>query len=210
MPAFSPCIVIGEPDVTKRLADFGLDIDNILAIATVARARADDASPLMPLNAPGTLAYIFGVYELRAQTIGRGWEVDRSCGVEAVINRNIGKRIAYQNVDRACVEDWPPIPRSAKGKGAEHLNGTDLFEYFGVKPGPLTGVKEDETPTYYIMVGEDGSVELSCPVIKNGTYQHFIERILVHTPSEDWEDNLDIDSGPVVDFDIDVSFKDEA
>ena len=210
MSVFSTIVVAGEPDVTQRLSDFGLTPDNIIAIAKAARAWADDASPLMPQNAPGMLAYIHGVQELRVQTIGGGWEIDRSCNVEAVINREFGKRIAFQNVDRACDEVFPPIPRSAKGKGAEHLNGPDLFEHFGVEPGPLTGVKQDGVPTYYVMVGEDGSVELSHPIILNGTYQRFIERIFVDAPSEDWESEIDPETAPIQDFDIEVSFKDDA
>lgn len=209
MPEFCTILVVGDPDVTQRLSDFGLVAENILAIAAAARAWAEDASPLMPQNAPGTLAYIHGVQELRVQTIGNGWEIDRSCNVEAVINRELGKRIAFQNVDRACDEIMPPIPRSAKGKGAEYLNGPDLFEHFGVEPGPLTGVKEDGLPTYYVMVGEDGSVELSHPIILNGTYQHFAERIFVHAPGEDWEGEIGSETGPVEDFEIEVSFKDQ-
>jgi len=210
MPAFNTIVVAGEPDVTQRLGDFNLVAESFISIGKVARAWADDASPLMPTNAPGTLAYIHGVQELRIQIIGNGWEIDRSCNVEAVINRELGIRIAFQNVDRACDEILPPIPRSAKGKGAEVLNGPDLFEHFGVEPGPLTGVKQDGLPTYYVMVGEDGSVELSHPIILNGSYEGFIERIFVHAPREDWERDIDPETGPVEDFDIEVSFKNEA
>lgn len=210
MTAFSTILVAGEPDVTQRLSDFGLVAENIIGIAKVACAWAEDASPLMPLNAPGTLAYIHGVQEMRVQIIGNGWEIDRSCSIEAVVNQQLGIRVAFQNVDRACDEILPPIPRSAKGKGAEHLNGPDLFEHFGVEPGPLTGVKEDGLPTYYVMVGEDGSVELSQPIIRNGRYQRFVERIFVHAPDEDWEREIEPETGPIDDFEIEVSFKNNA
>ena len=209
MPQFSARIVAGEIDVTARLAEFGLVPDQIVTVADVARAWAGDASPLMPVNAPGTLAYIHGVQEMRMQIIGNGWEPDRSCNVEAIINRDRKLRIAFQNVDRSCDEYFPPMPRSAKGKGAEQFNGPDLFEHFGVEPGPLTGVREDGLPTFYIMVGEDSSVELSQPIIKNGTYKRFIERIFVRSPGQDWESEIDPETGPVEDFDIQVSFKDD-
>jgi hypothetical protein len=208
MPAFSTSIVVGEPAVSQRLSDWRLNVGQIVAIARVARAFANDASPLMPVTAPGTLAYIYGVQELRIRVIGDGWEWDLSCGVEAVMNRELGIRIGYQNVDRSCDEVFPPIPRSSKGRGAEYLNGPDLFEHFGVEPGPLVGLHEDATPTYYVMVGQDGSVELSRPIIKNGTYQRFVERIFVYSDTEEWEKGIEPSLEPTEEVDIAVSLKD--
>lgn len=209
MPSFSTAIVQDEVDTQRRLADFGLDADQFMEIAEVATTWAGDASPLMPHNAPGTLAYIYGVQEMRHQLVDDEWEVERTFGIEAVINRIIGIRIAYQNVDRACDPEFPPIPRSAKGNASENICGPNLFVHSGVEPGPLTGVKQDGTTTYYVMVGEDGSVELSNPVIKNGLYKHFNERIFINRPSEDWEAEIDPETGPIEDFEISVSLKDD-
>lgn len=207
MPAFATAIVQGDPHVADRLADFGLVPEQLLAVGVTARAWADDASPLMPVNAPGTLAYIHGVMELRQQLLDGFWTVDRTCGIEAVVNRDRRIRIAFQNVDRACDPNFPPNPRSAKGSAAEHLSGPTLFEFAGVEAGPLTGVLSDGVPTYYLMVGEDGSVELSHPVISNGSYVQFHERILLSPPDGDWADAIDPETGPVDDFDIPVRFK---
>ena len=198
-----------EPEVRRRLEDFGLTASQITAIATVARSFAEDASPLMPLNAPGTLAYIYGVQELRHQLVDENWEVDRTCGIEAVINRKVGVRIGYQNVDRACDRHFPPNPRSTKGNAAENICGPNLFEHAGVEPGPLSNVKQDGTKTYYVMVGDDESVELSHPIIKNGSYTQFVERIFIGRPTEDWEEEIDPETGPIDNFDVAVSFKDE-
>ncbi len=60
MPAFVPAIVQGEIHVANRLADFGIVPSQLMAVGKAARTWADDASPLMPINAPGTLAYIMG------------------------------------------------------------------------------------------------------------------------------------------------------
>jgi hypothetical protein len=84
-----------------------------------------------------------------------------------------------------------------------------LFQHFGVEPGPLTGVNDDGIATYYVMVGEDGSVELSNPIIMDGTYRHFNERIFIFRPTDDWEGEIDSESGPVEDFDVEVTFKDQ-
>ena len=58
-----------------------------------------------------------------------------------------------------------------------------------------------------MIVGEDGSVELSHPVIFDGTYRHFHERIFVFRPSGTWESEIDPETGPIEDFDVEVSFK---
>jgi hypothetical protein len=208
MPSFTTAIVQGEPNVASRLSDFGIVPEQLLSVGTIARTWADDASPLMPINAPGTLAYIYGVGELRAQLLDGFWIVDRTCGIEAVINHDRRMRIAFQNVDRACDPVFAPNPRSAKGTAAENLCGPNLFEYSGVEAGPLTGVREDGVPTYYLMVGEDGSVELSHPVISNGSYAHFHERIFISAPDNDWADEINPETGPVDDFDVPVRFKD--
>lgn len=52
MPAFATRLVEIEREVDERLSDFGLTRGQILAIAQVAKTWADDASPLMPTNAP--------------------------------------------------------------------------------------------------------------------------------------------------------------
>lgn len=207
MPAFATVIIKGEAQVKDRLADLGLVPEQLLAVARTARTWADDASPLMPVNAPGTLAYIYGVMELRQQVLDGSFTVDRTCGIEAVINRDRRLRVAFQNVDRACDPNFPPNPRSSKGTASEHLCGPTLFEHVGVETGPLTGVLSDGVPTYYVMVGEDGSVELSHPVIRNGSYVQFHERILISAQDGDWAEAIDPDTGPIDDFDIPVRFK---
>jgi len=209
VPSFKTSIVEREIDVERRLQDWGLSRDQFIDVAKAARMWADDASPLMPLNAPGTLAYIFGVQELRHQLVDDKWHVDRTHGIEAVINRSLGLRIGFHNVDQACDLMFPPHPRSAKGSASENLCGPNLFQHFGVEPGPLTAVTDDGVTTYYAMVGEDGSVELSNPVILDGTYRHFNERIFIFRSAESWEREIESDTGPVDDFDVEVTFKEQ-
>jgi hypothetical protein len=194
-------------DAERRLQDWGLTRAQFIAVARTARTWADDAGPLMPANAPGTLAYIFGVQELRAQLVDNEWRVDRTGGIEAVINRNIGLRIGFHNVDRACDAVMPPHPRSAKGSSSEMLSGPTLFEHFGIEPGPVLA-PADGISTYYAMVGEDGSVELSHPHIVDGAYHHFNERIFIFRPAGTFENDVNPETGVADDFDINVTFKD--
>lgn len=206
MPTFNTVIVSTPVDVENRLEDFGVMRQQIISIGHVARAYADDASPSMPLNAAGMLSYIHGVGELRQQLVGSDYIPDRTCGVESVVRRDRSLRIAFQNVDKSCAE-MAPLPRSEKGSGAAALSSPTLFEHAGVEAGPLTGV-HDGVRTYYVMVGDDGSVELSCPVIDKGKFVDWIERIYVYSPDGDWEAEPDTGAGPVEDFEIHVSFKD--
>lgn len=206
MPSFKTVIVSTVVEVETRLADFALTREQIAAIGKTARAYADDASPSMPLNAAGMLSYIHGVGELRQQLVGSEYVPDRACGIESVVRKDRSVRIAFQNVDKCCA-DMPPIPRTEKGSGAAALSSPTLFEHDGVEAGPLTGV-HDGVRTYYVMVGLDGSVELSCPVIEKGKYVAWPERIYIHSPHGEWEAVPETDNGPIEDFEIDVSFKD--
>jgi hypothetical protein len=219
MPPFRTALITNPMDVGRRLADFGLKIEQMLAVRDSARAAFDDASPLMPQNAPGTLAYIHGVGALRAQVLDSEWVIDRTLGVEAVINHRVGVRIGYQNVDRSCDPLFPPMPRSEKGSGTARLCRLPLFDFYGVVLEtdadrlPSDDAKDPhhgQIATYFVMVGEDGSVELSCPVIANKRFSDFRERIFIDQPDDDWSARMDLDNGPVDDFDVPVIFKDRA
>lgn len=209
MPVFKTVIINSEVEVERRLADLSLTVEQIRAVGQVARSRHDDASPLMPMNAPGSLAYIYGVEEMRHQIINEDWKPDRKLGVEAVVNSTLGLRIAYQNVDKACSLYLKPHPRSAKGTGSENLCGPSLFEHAGVDAGPLTNIRSDGLATYYIMVAEDGGIEFSCPIIGNKTFVDFHERIFIHDPTAPWENEIDSDNNPVDEFEINVEFKED-
>lgn len=217
MAVFSTSIIDDPISVAQRLEDFGLSVAQIVAIRDAARSAADDASPLMPINAPGTLAYIHGVEALRAHLLDGVWEMDRALGIEAVINRERNVRLAYQNVDKACDLVFTPMPRSAKGPASEKLCNHPLFEYYGMvldtdhdrlPEGDLGDPLEGDMVTYFVMVGEDGSVELSSPIIEGRRYGRFRERIFIDDPDADWESRIELDSDPVTEFDVPVSLKD--
>lgn len=214
MTKFRTALVEKSSDVDTRLADFELTREQLLAVRDSAKAAADDASPLMPLNAPGTLSYIHGVGTMREVIIGGNWVIDRTLGIEAIYNSNLGLRLAFQNVDRSCDPIFPPMPRSAKGPGAEKLCSLPLFEHFGIAlPGDRdrlpdrSKVENDEAVTYFIMVGEDGSIELSCPIIGDKKFLDFRERIFVWRPREDFEILDASESDPIDEFDVAVTLK---
>ncbi|AZO18510.1 hypothetical protein EJ069_30020 [Mesorhizobium sp. M2A.F.Ca.ET.043.05.1.1] len=219
MPLFRTSVIENPVDASRRLADFDLTVDQMLAVRDSARAASDDASPLMPQNAPGTLAYIYGVGALRSQVLDGEWVIDRTLGVEAVINHRLGIRIGYQNVDRSCDPNFPPMPRSEKGSGSARLCRLPLFDFYGVVlesdtdrlPGDdVKDPHSDQIVTYFVMVGEDGSVELSCPVIANKKYAEFVERIFIDRPDDGLDVRMDPETGPIDDFDVPVILKERA
>jgi hypothetical protein len=78
---------------------------------------------------------------------------------------------------------------------------------------PRDDVKDphgDQVITYFVMVGEDGSVELSSPIIAAKKYGDFVERIFIDRPDDDWEARMQHEIDPADDFDVPVIFKDQA
>jgi len=62
--------------------------------------------------------------------------------------------------------------------------------------------------SYYIMVDAKGAIEVSRPVIEDGRYSGFIERIFVSDGSDLGGLKLDIDGGappPITDFDVTIA-----
>lgn len=217
MPSFATVLIDEPAAAEQRLQDFGLSTDQIKSIRDAARAATEDASPLMPLNAPGTLGYIHGVEALRGEVFDGIWQIDRTLGIEAVVRQDLGIRIGYQNVERACDPVLKPMPRSAKGPGVEKMCSFPLFEHFGIELDtdadrlPREDLKDplgDQFTTYFVMVGEDGSVEVSSPIVSNKRFSGFRERIFIDFPVDEWEEKIDPETGPVDDFDVIVSFKD--
>lgn len=192
--------------VAVLLSDLNLSVDGILAIRDAAHSHRQDASPLMALNAPGSLAYHYGVLELRQQFLGEHWEIDRIAGVEGISHTNRKIKIAFQNVDVACSVVTDPKPCSDKGAGAERECEGNLFEFSGVAAPKMVRAKALPKASYFVMVDDKGAVEISRPVIENGKYTGFIDRIFVSDGS-DYGRGLDIGGDappPIDDFDVSV------
>ncbi|MDW9792139.1 hypothetical protein GOB42_15240 [Sinorhizobium meliloti] len=193
-------------DVGRFLSEMNLFGDGILAIRDAAYSHRVDASPLMALNAPGSLAYHYGVLELRQQFLGAHWEIDRIAGVEGISHTERKIKIAFQNVDVACSLVADPKPCSEKGAGAERECEGNLFEAFGVPAPKMIRTKSGMKASYFVMVDDRGAVELSRPVIENGKYAGFVDRVFISDGSDirGSEFGLGGDAPPPID-DFDVS-----
>jgi hypothetical protein len=127
--------------------------------------------------------------------------VDRSDGIEAIVNEKLKIRIAFCNVDLACDDNHIPKPRSEKGAGAERASGATLFDHLPHFSPRQTG----EWKLYYLMVDQNGAAELTRPVINARTFSAAIERIYLSGGGDDDPAKMvEPDTGPVDNFDPQV------
>ncbi|MBW7852450.1 MAG: hypothetical protein H3C38_18290 [Rhodospirillales bacterium] len=200
--------ILDDPDEVDRFLEANhLTRQGILAIRDAAYVQMVDCSPLMAANAPGTLAYHYGVLETRAQFLGEHWELSREGGIEAIFNQQLNSKIVFQNVDVACSRVNDPRPRSEKGSGAERECQANLFEFYGMSTPKKIRIPQNHMAVYFIMVDERGAVELSRPVIEDKKFTGFIERVFVSDGSDiEREKALPAEplDQPVDDFDVPV------
>lgn len=177
--------IIDDPEeVSLFLEANDLSVDGVLLVRDAAHIHLVDTSPLMALNAAGTLAYHYGVLETRVQFLGKKWEIIRGGGIEAIFNAEKKIKLGYQNVDIACVRGTDPQPRTEKGAGSERECAGNLFEYFNVAAPKLVVPPKGSVQVFYIMVDERGAVEVSKPVIKDGMFTGMIVRVFVSDGSD--------------------------
>ena len=158
-----------EPELIRR----DLTLEGLLRVRTMALAAGADATPFHAANAAGSLTFHYGIYGLRDEFVGDEWRLDRPNGVEVIRNDRLNMLVSFANVDVACNDFHDPKPRSKKGAGTERTSQTTLFESLPTyAPTPGSGHS-----LYYLMVGENGNSELSRPVVKNGSFGAYIERL---------------------------------
>lgn len=187
-------LVLREPwDVDRRLGQLDLEKSKLLQVRDVSRASAANATPFHPANASGTFSYQDGTFALRNLHVGAGsrWLLDRTNGVEAIRNDALKVRVIFGNVDVACDDANKPKPRSAKGAGAERACQGNLF---GDSLPEYVASPTDAFATYYLMVDEDGAVELTRPVIKGRTFSAYVERIYLSDGGDKGLEELFLDN----------------
>lgn len=196
---------VRKPDeVADRLAALGLDLATLLVVRDVAMTGSGNATSFHAANAAGTFAYQDGTWALRDRHVKPEgeWEVDRTHGIEAIVNGTRSVKIAFANVDVACSDTQKPKPRSKKGAGGEKVFGNDLF---GGALQDYAPAPKDGMAAYYLMVDSNGACELTRPVIKGGTFTSYVERIYLSAGLAPDGDAMVIpDNPPVSDFDPEV------
>jgi len=200
--------IIDDPEEVRQfLKRIDLTVDGVRFVRDAAYIHLVDTSPLMALNAAGTLAYHYGVLENRVQFLGKHWEISRNGGIEAICNPSKNIKLGYQNVDLACARAINPNPRTEKGAGSERECEGNLFEYFGVAAPKLMRLPKGIVQVFYIMVDERGAVEVSRPVIEDGKFTGMITRAFVSDGSDLGKLEVTPSGGleaPADDFDVPV------
>lgn len=195
-----------EWDVNPGLLALGLTREKLLKVAAIANhERGNAQTPYHCANAPGTFSYQHGVFALRDEFVGEAWIVDRSNGVESIWNEKLQVRVAFANVDVVCDDDQQPKPRSGKGAGSERACIGNLF---GALPHYAPANSIGGSATYYLMVTEDGTCELSRPIIQDDTFVAFVERIYLNDGSDPEDKGLLLADDDTVDaFDPQIARK---
>lgn len=195
--------MVWEPgDAPDRLAQMDLDREKLEKVGFAALAASADTTANDTANAAGQFAYLYGTRFLRDECVGENWRVDRADGVESICNDSKKIKVIFQNVDIACSKTAKPKPRSKKGAGSERACQGNLFpDEPDYAPRP-----QSEWATFYLMVDEEGNIELTRPVVKSGTFVAYVEQIPIAV-SSDWVGPEDITDEPADDFEIEVTRK---
>lgn len=210
MRQYAEQVIWEKDDAQGKLRELGLDSGKLIRCAAVAIGQANNVTRNFALNAWGTFAHHYGLAELRNQFVGPNWRIDRSEGIESIVNEEKRLKVTFQNVDVAMGKN-DPKPRSPKGAGAERACEGNL----GLFPeAPVFVPAPSEIDTYELwslMVDEVGNVELSRPVVQGGTFTICRERILI-ADAEDWlgpdpKTGIGPSSGDGDDYEVRISRK---
>lgn len=175
-------ILVDDREVEPRLLSLGLNKDDLLNVVLAAVQARNDATDNDPANAAGWFSYSYGTRALRDAFCGKDWSVDRTDSIESILNKELGIKVAFQNVDNAADPDRTPKARSKKGAGSERAvdnNQLSLLPDFENELSADSGAPS----IWFLMVyvnGSDVRAELSLPIaIKDSQFTGFLERIFL-------------------------------
>lgn len=201
--------------VTDKLKELRLNRDGLLAAVETAVAAAAGVTANHANNAAGTYRYHEGTAMLRDRFVGEnGWVKDSTKNIEAIFNPEIGVKVVFQNVDKACCEFHPPQPSSPKKSASKRcIETNNLFDLADI---PLTfdAGKQEKIRTYNLMVSESGEevnaeISLVTGVTDSGLFDGFAERVFLshpdwYSPADQTENSSD---GGDEDFSFEISRK---
>lgn len=186
--AFDTSIIKEGARVHDRLALISLDHKRLAAVGSAAMFGRSQASALHPANAAGIFAYHDGVEALRAEFLGRdGWRKYAKGGLEGIYHDEHRLIILFKNVHRCCSDAETPQAAPVGVNSEKICENATLFDHVGVDlpsvgyildPGSF-GVKTSRISVFYLMIDQDGRLELSMPVFKEKAIEYCVERIYI-------------------------------
>ncbi|WP_202980239.1 hypothetical protein [Marinobacter fonticola] len=204
-------IVDDEIGVNQQLAAIGLSTELIRKVAFAAAAGRAESLRVDPVSAPGQLAYINGVREIRLGLEREGWRISREGNVEATVNHDLGIQLFFQNVDIAC-SNRNPQAISKKGRASRDLVAAGQTDMFSELSGEVKKTVHGTVPAVWIVcVSSDGrsvKAEVSHPKRFEGPqFGDFHRRIFVVDENFEPGFNPNDDSDTFDDFDVNISRK---
>ncbi|HET8802923.1 MAG TPA: hypothetical protein VFN01_17275 [Marinobacter sp.] len=205
-------IVDDEISVKQDLAAIGLSTELIRKVAFAAAAGRAESLRVDPVSAPGQLAYIHGVRELRLGLEREGWRINRDGNVEATVNYDLGIQLFFQNVDRACGKRNPQAI-SKKGKASRDLVAAGQTDMFTELSHDVDENVHGAVPAVWIVcISSDSQsvrAEVSRPKRFEGSqFEDFHHRIFVLDENFEPEFEPSVsDSDTFDDFDVNISRK---
>lgn len=201
-----------EQEMTNKLQQFGVSLDDLIKIVRSVVTAHFDAVPNDPCTASGQFKYIYGTRALRDLFCGNGWVSDREHGIESVFNPENGTKVIYQSVDLACNDFREPKAISRKGNASQSLIERSMTGYLFSEMEDDYQKKTNAT-TWFLCVSINNDVvraELSLPhSVENNNFGGFIERIYL-VQQGDWADDgiIDIDDNEeLLEFEPKISKK---
>lgn len=214
-----PILYRTELEVSAKLSQFGITLDDAIRVVRAVVTAHNDAVPFDPSTTAGQFRYIYGTRTVREIWCGLGWKIDRLSNIESVFDSKSGTKIVYQNVDCACDEKRSPKAISDKGEASKKLIQRSTSAYLF----PEMEAEDEErmeteairanATTWYFCVsvnGDDVRAELSLPYsVEQENFSTFIERIFIVLPG-DWggDGMIDLDDdSDAIEFEPIVSKK---
>lgn len=175
--------------ILPRLTEMDLEQGPLLRVRDVSLLSRNNATRYHAIATPGWNAYGDGLFTLRDQLIGNGpfgdhWQQYFHKNVEGVYNKRRNLIISYCSVLRAHTIDVPQRRRKC-GSVVESLCAGDNYELFADHDLPVSSRRMADDPMfYYLMVDEDGRVELTCPIVEGKRFANYVERIFLSDGSD--------------------------
>lgn len=177
-----------EVEVTSKLSELHLPREGLIACAETAISASADVTSNHPNNSCGTYRYHEGTASLRDQFVGTdGWAKETTNNIEAILNKELGVRVVFKNVDRACSELHLPQPISPqKSASKQSIQTNSLFAPSAI-PSMFAPVKDYGVKTYFFMVSEKddeiyAELSLVTKYTPTGSFGDIAERVFIVSP----------------------------
>lgn len=182
------CNIVNIEQSETRLQELGLDLRALLEVIAKTTAERNRVTANHPRGSLGFFTYAEGNRFLRdVLIVGGAWLKDESLHLEGIRSANGQIRVLFQNVHRSCDIAINPRAISEKKNGSVTVCQTNKAEFdqlqlalnnpnesYLQRIAPINGQQ-----VYYLMMDLDGAVELSKPVITDGKFSNFLERIFI-------------------------------